>query len=76
MKSFYVATILVCLDCVLLGYIVGRWSVQSANGLLDAGFTITDTDGFEVRRFDDGPRAVGEFIADSLCRQTEANPFR
>lgn len=37
----------------IIGYAHGRASVQDANALLDAGFTITDPEGHEVARFDD-----------------------
>jgi hypothetical protein len=57
--------------CTTLGYFGGRASVQSANVLLDAGFTITDPQGYDVERFDDGPIA----LIQSYSTTDEENPF-
>lgn len=44
--------ILIGILCFAAGYMIGQDSVQNANDLLSVGFTITDPEGFEIRRFD------------------------
>jgi len=47
-----------------VGYYFGRASQQSANDLIEAGFTIVDPEGYAVRDFDDGPaNAVNYYFA-------------
>jgi len=52
--------------CIAWGYIFGRLSVQSANDLTAAGFTIIDPDGCEVAQFNDGAAAVADYFANVL----------
>lgn len=40
------------------GYQVGRTSHQNLNDLLSVGFTLTDQDGYEVERFEEGISTV------------------
>jgi hypothetical protein len=68
-----VAIIVVC--CTAWGYYFGRLSVQSANDLIDAGFTIVDPEGCEVANFDDGLPAIADYYADVILAEREDNPF-
>lgn len=44
----------VAVASLIVGYAAGRQSHQNANDLIAAGFTITDCDGYECEKFDDG----------------------
>ena len=55
MRRFKAIALGVAALVALVGaYSIGRDSVQNANDLIRAGFTITDPEGFPVDRFDEG----------------------
>lgn len=44
--------VLIGILCFVAGYLIGQDSIQDPNLLIQTGFTITDPEGQEVRRFD------------------------
>lgn len=59
----------------LCGYWFGRYSVQSANELITAGFVIVDPEGYEIESFDDGPAAAVEYMS-AVWFADDDNPFK
>jgi hypothetical protein len=47
----YCAAVLVCL---VVGYSLGRSSHQNVNDLISVGYTVTDPDGYQCERWDEG----------------------